>query len=322
MANEGPEISVVIPTIHRPLLLARCLETILAGDFPDFEVVIVDQSTDDESRRVVSERFGRDSRVRYVHSAVTGAARARNLGLAESRGEVVVFLDDDVVSVSGLLRAYSTAFRMGGPAVGLVGGRILPDWDVAFPSWYPRELAFILGLYDIGMAPRDYPAGDTPPSANFAVRRAVAERLGGFDARLGYDAGRPNPLLAGEDVHFARKALGSGHAIRYEPGAEVHHRIGAYKLTPHFLLRRSYWEGRTFATLRRYGRAEGNNRSWIEMWKDSRRKRRKIAAGPRVPAQALRSRVMLSAALVAFAAGIVMEAASRLVGRTGDLGPT
>jgi len=70
VANEGPEISVIIPTIHRPLLLARCLETILTGDFPDFEVVIVDQSTDDKSRRVVSEQFGRDPRVRYVHSEI------------------------------------------------------------------------------------------------------------------------------------------------------------------------------------------------------------------------------------------------------------
>lgn len=307
--SQAPTISAVIPTIHRPVLVVRCIEGLLAGEWSDFEIIVVDQSKNDGTRLAIAERFGGDERVRYFHSDVTGAATARNFGLARSRGAAVAFLDDDVLPAPTLLGAYATCFREAQPSVGIIGGRIVPTWGIPCPAWYPRELAYILGLYDLGSEPQDYPAGDMPPSANLAIRREVMEQVGGFDARLGYDAGRRNTLLAGEDVQLAEKVRKAGYSIRYEPAALVSHLIGAYKLRLGFLLRRFYWEGRTLMRLRLYGRVQGYNRDWAQVWRDSRTKRVRRVNRDLEAGRGLRSRLVLLAAYLTLLAGAGLEVA-------------
>lgn len=305
----APSFSVVVPTVDRPELVAKCLDGILAGDVQDFEVIIVDQSRDDRTHRVVEERTRGDSRVRYFHAEATGAARARNFGAARARGEIVVFIDDDAIPAKGWLGGYADAFREVKPQPGMVAGRTLLAWEGTLPEWYPLRFMFLLSGYDAGDEVREFPPGDFPISANLALPRALMEELGGFDSELGFDVSRRNPLLGGEDSHLALKVMNAGRSVYYHPRAEVRHLVRAVKLTRRYLIQRVYWHGRTYVQLR--ARRDGERRSWMQVLRDSRRKR--AASGGRAASAARpssRSSMVHALALSAFALGVVAEAIS------------
>lgn len=92
--QASPRVSVVIPTHNRPEMLERALRSVLAQTYQDFEVVVVDDGSAEPASRVV-ERLS-DQRVRVLRlDPNRGMGRARNAGIAETRGEWVAFLDDD-----------------------------------------------------------------------------------------------------------------------------------------------------------------------------------------------------------------------------------
>lgn len=313
MTSPVPSVSVVIATMNRPALLARCIEGIVAGDFPDFEVLAVDQSRDGRTRQVIEERFGGDPRIRYLHSEVIGSSHARNVGVAESRGAVLVFVDDDAVPVPGWLSAYLEAFQDIRPAPGLVGGRITLAWDGPCPGWYPEACKFILGTYDIGDQVREFPPGDLPISANFALRRESLPPGQLFDTTLGFSPAG-HGLLAAEDSQLALRVLSTGASLYYHPRAHVFHQVTAHKLSRRYFLRRFYWHGR--AVLKLKARADGEHRSWLRIWAERRRKQREAihasareATGTR---PSLEARVMLVASYAAMAAGAAVELLGRL----------
>jgi GT2 family glycosyltransferase len=308
----SPLISVVVPTVNRPELVAKCIDGVLAGDFRDLEVVVVDQSRDDRTRRGLDERFGSDARVRYVHTEVSGAAHARNLGAELASGSILAFLDDDAIPGPRWLEAYAAAFRDIRPTPGLVVGPITPAWEASRPSWLHTELLHVVGAYRAGEQVRDLPAGDLPMSGNLALPATVMREVGGFDEQLGFDVRRSNPLLGGEDSHLGLKVLRSGRRLCYHPDAEVRHLVSAAKLTPRYLLRRLYWNGRTYVQLRR--RQDGDRRSWLEVLRDARLKRRR--AGPRGDASgpSVRASLTLAVALSAFAFGALAETVAAMTG--------
>lgn len=88
------KVSIVLPTYNRAHVLAEALESVFAQTYPDFELIVVDDGSTDETRTVIS-RF-RDARLRYLQSLInTGCSRAMNRGMDESRGELISFLDSD-----------------------------------------------------------------------------------------------------------------------------------------------------------------------------------------------------------------------------------
>ena len=98
--HRDPRVSVVIPTHHRPELLARALESVLQQTYTDFEVVVVDDSGLGTEAQLKAQASvwsePRDTRVVYlVNESSFGGAQARNVGIRQSRGEFVAFLDDD-----------------------------------------------------------------------------------------------------------------------------------------------------------------------------------------------------------------------------------
>jgi glycosyltransferase involved in cell wall biosynthesis len=89
-----PTVSVVIPTYRRPPLLRRAVASVLAQTVDDFEIVVVDDASDESTRGVVRS-FG-DRRIKYMrHQANLGVASARNTGILNSAGRFIAFLDDD-----------------------------------------------------------------------------------------------------------------------------------------------------------------------------------------------------------------------------------
>ncbi|MHB1005740.1 MAG: glycosyltransferase family 2 protein [Chloroflexota bacterium] len=225
----GPFISVVISTRDRPDLLARCLPSLLAQDYPHFELVVVDNAPKTEA---TAELFKRDyahlAQVRYVREERPGLARARNRGVREARGEIVAFTDDDAVADRHWLTGVARGFAWG-KNVGCVTGLVLPlELETQAQLWFEEFGGFGKGcesrVYDLGAnRPRSplfpYAAGQFGSGNNMAFRVGVVRAIGGFDPALG--AG--SPTLGGEDLASFVAALKKGYSLVYEPSAIVRH---------------------------------------------------------------------------------------------------
>ncbi|MDR5708488.1 MAG: glycosyltransferase [Armatimonadota bacterium] len=240
--------SVVIPTYNRAETLKLTLQSVLAQrtDVPH-EVIVVDNNSTDGTREVVAA-FARGATVdvRYILEPAQGSSAARNAGVAAARGEVIAFLDDDVIAAPGWLAALADAYAEL-PDAWCIGGRVtlrLPD---LLPPWLaPLDglVASYLSQQDLGggLVRIGYPKGLI--SANLSVRREALEQVGGFSGRLGRFGGQ---LLSGEDIELCQRIQRAGGAVYYCGAASVAHLVSQSRLSKAFLRRRAYWQGRTEA---------------------------------------------------------------------------
>jgi glycosyltransferase involved in cell wall biosynthesis len=228
--RDAAGVSIIVCTRERSALLQECLQALLLVDYAPLEIIVVDNApTTDLTKKLVTEFADRDPRVRYSCERLAGLARARNHGLAVARFDLVAFTDDDVIVDVGWPAALAAGFAADPEAVcitGLVASRSLDTQaEVYFDSRYQWGEAFQPRRYDLGQH-RDssaiYPftAGIFGTGANFAVRRAKIDRLGGFDPALG--AG--SPCRGGEDLDIFVRVILSGGRLCYVPTALVWHR--------------------------------------------------------------------------------------------------
>ncbi|MFM9703792.1 glycosyltransferase [Streptomyces galilaeus] len=225
-----PFTSVVIATRERADRLAHALDSMLAQDHPDFEIVVVDNApVTDATRLLVERKYAQ--RVRYVTEPVPGLAVAHNTGLAAARGDVVAFTDDDVVADPHWLTELTAPFAAD-PGLGCATGLILParlrtPAQVLLESHGGFAKGFTPRTYDPAGPPADEPlfpftAGRFGSGANMAFRTGVLRAVGGFDPATG--AG--TLARGGDDLYGFVRVLAQGHRLRYTPRALVwhHHR--------------------------------------------------------------------------------------------------
>lgn len=99
MEKKNPKISVIVPVYNVEQYLCRCVDSILAQTFPDFELLLIDDGSKDRSGEICDEYAGKDERVRVFHKENGGVSSARNLGIDNAKGEWISFVDaDDWVS--------------------------------------------------------------------------------------------------------------------------------------------------------------------------------------------------------------------------------
>ena len=222
-------VSVVVTTCCNPLALERCLRSILATDYDDFEVIVVENRPGSSAtRRMLADRFEDELRVLYVEEPRAGLAKARNAGLALAGGDVIAFTDDDVVVDPGWLRRCEEAFERADD-VACVTGLIAPleledDSQLLLEQFAGFGKGFHRQTYRLPEALDTHPllpytAGVVGSGANTVLRADAARRLGGFDTTLG--AG--TPAAGGEDLDLYIRVLQSGYAVAYEPSAIVWH---------------------------------------------------------------------------------------------------
>lgn len=249
--GERPEVTVVLPTHRRPLSLGRVLDGLASQRAADFgwDVVVVDNDDDGvgTASKVLTDLVGFPVPVRSVLEAEMGASNARNRGVAEATGDVVAFIDDDVVPDADWLRSIVEPVRSG--RCDGAGGCVQVDRSVVRPRWMaPWMLAYLAEF-----APADHevdlrslaPGVLSEPyllTANAAFTAEILERGGGFDALLGPRRGVP---LVNDDLAMCRRVLGVGGTIHYVPGARVVHELPPTRLTRRYLARRVYAQGRS-----------------------------------------------------------------------------
>lgn len=220
--------SVVVPTLnHNPAELSRLVESLIALDYPEFEIIVVDNRSDAERDPIPA--FPGGQKVRVVHEPQRGVSAARNLGIAVAAGDILAFTDDDAIVDRNWLRAIGTLFMLD-PEVEGIGGLVLPMvlatppqlWFEEFyggfsPSFQFEKLSIerLKGVDKMfPYAPGRYGAG-----CNAAYRRSTLQRLRGFDVAIG------GGTLArgGEDVALAIELVVTGGTFAYEPAALVRH---------------------------------------------------------------------------------------------------
>ena len=223
-----PKASVVVPTIYRRVdLLDRAVKSLLALDYPDFEIIVVDNRVGSGHEPIPP--FTDDGRVRIVAEDTPGVSAARNRGVKESSGEFIAFTDDDVEVEPNWLRELGTAF-VADPTLDGIGGMIRPAeletepqlWFEEFYGGFTRSFrAKQWSMELIGRSDPMFPysPGHFGAGCNMAVRRSAFERVGGFDLRLGGGT----LAIAGEDLKLFLDILFYGGKIAYVPSATVHH---------------------------------------------------------------------------------------------------
>jgi glycosyltransferase involved in cell wall biosynthesis len=207
-------VSVVVPTRDRPATLEPCLRSLLCSEHDSFEVVVVDQSTDDRSEEVVRQLT--DARLRYIRSSERGLSRARNAGLDQARGEVIAFTDDDCTVAPDWLNYVEADCTEPGGARVLYGfftpGR--PDTPDTFTPKFEPPRTRLLRSRSVTQRYTGLVAG-----GNMSAHRQVFEEIGGFDPVLG--AGGTFP--SSEDHDLMERALQAGFKVAFDPHAVVFH---------------------------------------------------------------------------------------------------
>ena len=215
------------------------------------EVILVDNNSDDSTPAVARSFVDRLPLV-YVREERQGLSHARNRGVAESRGEVVLFTDDDVRLDESWLASYLEAFEAHREA-GFFGGRIVPDWDGRQrPKWLRDEamplLSGVLLAFDYGTETRPYREGDQGPvGASFAVRRRLFSRLAPFRPDLGVVGNQPGRA---EETEFLERARRQGERGVYVGKALCRHRVDPRRLALRALYRHGMAKGRAEAGAR------------------------------------------------------------------------
>jgi len=226
--RDGPTISVVISTRDRGDALRACLDSLLALEYPRYEIVVVDNAPRTSATRdLIQQWYGKQERIRYVREDRPGLSWARNRGVIESRGDIVAFTDDDVVVDSHWLAQLAAGSQVG-DSVGCVTGLVLPiELETPAQVWFEQFGGFSKGftrqIFDIGdNRPASpifpYAAGMFGSGNNMAFHVDILRSLGGFDPSLGAGA-----LVGGEDLDAFFRLILQGHTLVYEPGAIVHH---------------------------------------------------------------------------------------------------
>ncbi len=225
-------ISVILCTYNRSQSLKQTLRSLQDMSVPRelaWELIIVDNNSRDDTKAVV-QSFAESSglTVRYVFEANQGLAHARNAGIREARGEILCFIDDDIAVHPDWVAQISHVFAQF-DCIG-VGGKIVPVWSCARPSWLqeegPYRLMKVIVSFDLGEETRVIKSRFF--GANMAFRRTAFERHGGFRTDLGRIG---NTLMSGEDSEFCERLLRAGEKLVYGAKAIVYHPVEEQRIT-------------------------------------------------------------------------------------------
>ena len=178
MAVRRPAVTVVIPVYNVEPYVAACLDSVLSQDFASFEVIAVDDGSTDRSAAIVQEYAARDRRIRLLSQEHGGQGRARNLAVADARGEFLIFVDSDDIVPPGSFAFLVSALRRSGSDFAVAGVRRIEGSRTFRPSW----TAAVHEHDRTGVRIDDFPAALSDVVAHHRIlsREFWTERVGEF----------------------------------------------------------------------------------------------------------------------------------------------
>jgi glycosyltransferase involved in cell wall biosynthesis len=249
-----PCVTIVMPTYNRAALLPGTIDAVLAQTFGDFELIVVDDGSGDDTAGVLGRRYADEPRLRYLRKPNGGVSSARNLGLAQARGEFIAFLDSDDLWQPWKLQLQVAALRALAPhGVGMLWTNldVVDEHGQLVKQAHLRDAYSAYGqLAKHGIAVFEHEAGlaelvpeAAAPQADARVywgdvrsrmlignlcqpstlmmTRERADAIGGFD----------ESMVSGEDHAYHLKASRAGPAALLDASAVLYRKGAADQLT-------------------------------------------------------------------------------------------
>lgn len=242
-------LSIIIPTRNRADVFFNTLKSIenQTLDQSLFEVIVCDNNSTDNTAGVASSFASKFQHFKYIKTLDPGLHVGRNRGFQEAKGEILVYVDDDIEALPEWLYSINTAFE--DPAVMLAAGKNLPKWeevppDWALKMWEPNQNGDrVLGYFsilDLGEQIKEinpyYVFG-----CNFSVRKSVIVETNGF-----HPDGFPQEIIEyrgdGESAVSAY-IIKKKYKTIYHPKASVYHLVPKSRLSIDYLKKRGFNQG-------------------------------------------------------------------------------
>ena len=209
---KKPMVSVIVPTYNRDEPLRKTLKSLLAQDYPNFEIIVVDQS---DKKFPEKEKFLKrySQKIRLFSGLSPNAAAARNFGAKKARGEILLFVDDDVDCRRGLISAHVANYK--DPQIGAVVGRIITEGQKEEPAKKDVGRISPWGSFSGGWSSKVKQEVFDAITCNASWKKRVFEKVGGFDEKFS------GPIR--EDSDLAIRTRQVGYKIIFEPKAQLVH---------------------------------------------------------------------------------------------------
>lgn len=241
-------LSVIIPTRNRANLLELALHSLICQTHPieEYEIIIIDNGSTDHTRSVVQLYQKNLPNLIYAYEESPGLHVGRHAGLKISRGDILVYADDDIEALPTWLEGIAESFQ--DPDVALVGGNNLPKYEEAPPPWIEELWADtpygkangMYSILDFGDVMKEispyYVWG-----CNFSIRKEILLQIGGF-----HPDGMPKQLLRyrGDGETAVSKEISKrGYKTIFNPKASVYHFVPKTRMTLDYIHWRGYIQG-------------------------------------------------------------------------------
>jgi glycosyltransferase involved in cell wall biosynthesis len=240
-ASPAIKVTVAIPTYNRADFLRQTLAGIAHQHFPreHFEVLVIDNNSTDHTRAVVEEFAAAHPAPRYIVEQQQGLDYGRNRAIAEARGEIILFADDDILVQPDWIAQMAVPLMADRERkVGAVGGEVIPVFPDGLPDWVREWHAPLAFRPDTGpLRPQDSPMG-----ANLAFPKWIFAQLGPFHTALDRAAGN---YFSGGDSEMIRRVRDAGLQVWFSPAAAVQHQMPASRTTFRYARRHAFDSARS-----------------------------------------------------------------------------
>ena len=242
------DASIIVCTHNRAESLRDTLRALRAQQTtPDrsWELIVVDNNSHDDTRKVVEMAQQEWPLLRYEFEQAQGLSHARNRGIVAARGEVLLFTDDDVLPEQDWLE--TTLRGLATYQADACGGYIAPLWEAPPPAWLTQRFYGFLAIRTDRTD--DYLITDesqAPFGANMGMKKTVFARTGVFDVSRGR---KGKTLSGGEDIELFERILAAGIKAVFLGGARVHHKVEASRMTKSYLRRWRLQSSRNLAII-------------------------------------------------------------------------
>ncbi|MDI6828832.1 MAG: glycosyltransferase family 2 protein [Armatimonadota bacterium] len=251
-------ISVVICTYNRSSMLRDALVSFFEQEnltnIP-YELLLVDNGSTDNTLEV-AESFASRPEVRYVYEERQGLSNARNRAISEARGDIIAYVDDDVIfSPQWLKEIWEGASRWRNASI--FGGKAVAKWDFPKPKWFvdhgPYTMRGMISHFEPDLP--EGPMSLCPFGCNMAFRTAVLRGSVGFPTEMGRNG---DLIICGEETVLIQKLQKEGHVVVYLPKALLYHRVHGNRASKNYYVN---WAKAYRASIRLWNPQEYSNHS-------------------------------------------------------------